>query len=93
MGFVILAVLVVLVVGGLVIYKVLAATDKSGAGTRDYPDVRDADDAPGGTRTRAMRSDDPDAAAHVGRPGEGEGREQVEFEGEQPPAAGPRSER
>jgi len=25
---------------------------------------------------------DPDAAAHVGRPGEGEGRERLEFEGE-----------
>jgi len=27
---------------------------------------------------------DPDAAAHVGRPGEGEGREQLEFEGRRP---------
>ena len=27
---------------------------------------------------------DPDAAAHVGRPGEGEGRERLEFEGERP---------
>ena len=27
---------------------------------------------------------DPDAAAHVGRPGEGEGRERLDFEGERP---------
>ena len=32
---------------------------------------------------RAERAD-PDAAAHVGRPGEAEGRERLEFEGERP---------
>lgn len=31
------------------------------------------------------RSSDPDAAAHVARPGEGEGAERLEFEGERPP--------
>ena len=31
-----------------------------------------------------FRRDDPDAAAHVGRPGEGEGREALGFEGERP---------
>jgi hypothetical protein len=30
------------------------------------------------------RHDDPEAAAHVGRPGEGEGRERLEFEDERP---------
>ena len=30
------------------------------------------------------RAADPDGAAHVGRPGEGEGREQLEFDGERP---------
>jgi hypothetical protein len=33
---------------------------------------------------------DADAAAHVGRPGEGEGRERLEFEGEQPKPASER---
>jgi hypothetical protein len=31
-----------------------------------------------------FRRDDPDAAAHVGRPGEGEGREALGFDGERP---------
>ena len=35
-------------------------------------------------------SDDPDAAAHVARPGEGEGAERLEFEGEQPRPASER---
>jgi hypothetical protein len=37
-------------------------------------------------RGRFERSD-PDAAAHVGRPGEGEGRERLAFEGERPASA------
>ena len=37
-----------------------------------------------GTSAAGRDADDPDAAAHITRPGEGEGREQVEFEGEQP---------
>ena len=36
---------------------------------------------PEGTR---FDRDDPDAAAHRARPGEGEGREQLEFDGERP---------
>jgi hypothetical protein len=36
------------------------------------------------------RSADPDAAAHVGRPGEGEGAERLEFEGERPRPASER---
>jgi hypothetical protein len=35
-------------------------------------------------------STDPDAAAHVGRPGEGEGAERLEFDGEQPRPASER---
>jgi hypothetical protein len=38
----------------------------------------------------AERSSDPDSAAHVGRPGEGEGKERLEFEGEQPRPASER---
>jgi len=39
------------------------------------------------------RADDPDAAAHVARPGEGEGHQRLEFEGTQPagPGAGARA--
>jgi hypothetical protein len=39
---------------------------------------------------RSGRSTDPDAAAHVGRRGEGEGEERLEFEGEQPRPASER---
>jgi hypothetical protein len=38
----------------------------------------------------AGRSSDPDAAAHVGRPGEGEGGKRLDFEGEQPRPASER---
>jgi hypothetical protein len=48
-------------------------------------DGRTIDDPESGTR----RGDDRDAAAHRARPGEGEGGERLEFEGESPrPAAG-----
>ena len=36
------------------------------------------------------RAADPDASAHVARPGEGEGEERLEFEGEQPRRASER---
>jgi hypothetical protein len=38
----------------------------------------------------AGRRTDPDRAAHVGRPGEGEGGQRLEFEGEQPRPASER---
>jgi hypothetical protein len=37
-----------------------------------------------GTSAPGRSADDPDTRAHVVRPGEGEGREEVQFEGEQP---------
>jgi hypothetical protein len=37
-----------------------------------------------GTSPAGQSPDDPDGAAHIARPGEGEGREQVQFEGEHP---------
>jgi hypothetical protein len=46
-----------------------------------------ASDPEGGA---AGRSSDPDSAAHVGRPGEGEGSQRIEFEGEQPRPASER---
>jgi len=46
-----------------------------------------------GTSSVGDSADDPDAAAHVARPGEGEGGEEFDFEGERPRAAGTRSER
>ena len=116
MGLVIALVVVVLLVGGLIIYLVLNATRKRGpdtgmgtdpspvgdttehAGEQDMEGTtvgrQDADDA-GGTgkpvqsgpaESTAARNDpaDPDAAAHVARPGEGEAREGLDFEGERP---------
>jgi hypothetical protein len=62
------------------------AVDAGGTG-------RPATSGAAGTSSAGASADDPDAAAHVARPGEGEGREEVEFEGERPQAAGTRSER
>jgi len=111
MEYVIPAVLVVLVVGGFVMFMVLNATKKSGPagdGDEGAPGIggdesplgdttqhageqtehgttvgaHDAPSTPGTTPGRA----DPDAAAHVARPGEGEGAERLEFEGDHSPA-------
>ena len=47
----------------------------------------DPEDPASGTGRRRV---DPDAAAHTARPGEGEGAERLEFEGEQPKPASER---
>jgi hypothetical protein len=105
MGYVIAAVIVLLVIAGFVTYLVLNATRKSSP-VADRPD----EGAPGigqdetplgdttehageqterGTTARdpergRFERDDPDAAAHRVRPGEGEGEERLEFGGERP---------
>ena len=45
---------------------------------------RPATSGAAGTSAPGQSADDPDAAAHMVRPGEGEGREEVQFEGERP---------
>ena len=40
-----------------------------------------------GTSAPGESATDPEGAAHVARPGEGEGRKELEFEGRQPPSA------
>jgi hypothetical protein len=112
MAYAIAAVLVVLLVGGFVMFMVLNATSKSG------PNPQGDDEAPGigadesplgdttqhaGTQNReGETTDDPeqddfrrvdpdraaDEAAHVARPGEGEGAEQISFEGVRPERRG-----
>jgi hypothetical protein len=76
------------------------AADRSGEGPpgvgQDKTPLGDTEEHAGeqtehGTTARDPEQDrsghrDPDAAAHVGRPGEGEGRERLEFEGERPPS-------
>lgn len=52
----------------------------------DPDDSGDEDDAARKRRPRV----DPDTAAHTARPGEGEGRTRLEFDGEQPPPASER---
>ena len=52
-------------------------TEHAGEQTEEGTTARDPEEG------RPERPD-PDAAAHVGRPGEGEGRERLEFEGERP---------
>jgi hypothetical protein len=116
MGLVIALVVVVILVGGFIIYLVLNATKKRGPDTGMGTDAsplgdttehageqsregetvgrQDADEAGGTGRpvqsgpaeTSAAGHDpaDPDAAAHGARPGEGEGRERLDFEGEHP---------
>jgi hypothetical protein len=94
MEYAIAAVIVVLIALGVVAMMVARATSRRGqeptplgdtgehAGeqTEHGTTVRD----PERERRERFRRDDPDAAAHVGRPGEGEGREALGFEGERP---------
>ena len=53
-------------------------TQHAGEQTEGGTTKSDPEEGPG------RRPADPDAAAHVGRPGEGEGAERFEFEGERP---------
>jgi hypothetical protein len=55
----------------------------------DEPDESEDESEDGEQRPRRPKAD-PDAAAHTARPGEGEGRQRLEFEGEQPPPASER---
>jgi hypothetical protein len=96
MEYVIAAVVVLLLVGGFAVFLVLKATGRGGApaiGTDETPlgdtEQHAGEQTEAGTTVhdpeqKPARTDDPDAAAHVGRPGEGEGRERLEFEGERP---------
>ena len=53
--------------------------------TTQHADERSAHDADERRFARPSRpSSDPDEAAHVARPGEGEGSEELDFEGRQP---------
>jgi len=125
MEWVLIAVVLILLVGGFITFLVVNASKKSGPVSRDEgppgigPDEtplgdttqhagettehgttvggQDAEESGGTGRpvhsgeaeTSAVGEDvtDPDAAAHVARPGEGEGRQQLGFEGTQPAAA------
>jgi hypothetical protein len=54
----------------------------------DPEEPDESEDDPEEREPEARRSTvDADAAAHTARPGEGEGRQRLEFEGEQPPPA------
>jgi hypothetical protein len=87
MEYVIPAVIVLLLVAGFVTFLVLKAG-------QDETPLGDTDEHAGeqsvhGTTARdpeeaRFERPDPDAAAHVARPGEGEGAERLEFEGERP---------
>jgi hypothetical protein len=99
MEYVIAAVLVVLAIAGFVTFMVLNATNKRGPVAADSgppgigPDERTplgdtpehtdehTDDA---TVVGRHETDDPDAAAHRARPGEGEGETQIRFDPERP---------
>ena len=100
MGFVVAAIVVVLLVGGFVIYLVLNTSRKSGApatdddapgiGTDPSPlgDTTEHGDAEGSGRfereTTPPYSGDAEATAHRARPGEGEGETQLRFTPERP---------
>jgi hypothetical protein len=99
MEYVIAAVLVVLAVAGFVTFMVLNATNKRGPVAADSgppgigPDERTPlGDTPEHTDEGTADStvvgrhetDDPDAAAHRARPGEGEGEAQIRFDPERP---------
>jgi flagellar biosynthesis/type III secretory pathway M-ring protein FliF/YscJ len=91
MEYLVPVVIVVLVVLGLVWFLVVRATSRSGADTTPLGDTEEhagAQTEQGTTvqepERERFRREDADAAAHVGRPGEGEGRERLEFEGERP---------
>lgn len=119
MGYVIAAVIVILLIAGFVTFLVMNAADKSdpNAAAEDGPPGIGADagtplgdtsehageqtaegttvggqdaEYSGGTGRPpaegpgAPHRDDPDASAHVARPGEGEGETRLEFDGRQP---------
>jgi hypothetical protein len=99
MEYVIAAVLVVLAIAGFVTFMVLNATNKRGPVAADSgppgigPDeATPLGDTPEHTDERSdeatvvgrHETDDPDAAAHRARPGEGEGDAQIRFEPERP---------
>ena len=97
MEYVIPAVLVMIFVGGLVTFLVINATKKSGPvadADEGAPGIGQDDTPLGDTSEHGTTIDDPesgsggrrdpDAAAHVRRPGEGEGHERLEFEAEHP---------
>ena len=98
MEYLIPIVLVVLVVGGFVTFLVLNATKKRGpAAHGEGPPGIGADRTPLGDTSEHADTEpeagkrpaaDPDAAAHVGRRGEGEGAERLEFEGRRPQPGG-----
>jgi hypothetical protein len=67
------------------------AVSEEGHLESDPEEPDESEDDPEDGEQRAHRPKvDPDAAAHTARPGEGEGRQQLEFEGEQPPPASER---
>ena len=100
MGYVIAAVIVMLVVAGFVTFVVTNAAGKSGSaadrpedgppgiGTDETPlgdTAQHADERSGhATLVGRHETDDPDEAAHRARPGEAEGEERIRFEPEQP---------
>lgn len=99
MEYVIAAVLVVLAIAGFVTFMVLNATNKRGPAAKDSgpPGIGADDETPLGdtpehtqernseaTVVGRHETDDPDAAAHRARPGEGEGDRQIRFDPERP---------
>jgi hypothetical protein len=103
MGYVIAAIVVLLIVAGFVTFVVLNSMRKGSAkaedeGTpgigQDETPLGDTTEHAGdqteqGTTAREPEQgrfdrDDPDAAAHRARPGEGEGEERLEFDDERP---------
>jgi hypothetical protein len=100
MAYVIAGVLVVLLIGGLVMFLVLNATRKGGSATdsdASAPGIGSDETPLGDTAEHADERGDGDAttaagtspadtegSAHIARPGEGEGAERLEFDDEQP---------
>jgi hypothetical protein len=94
MEYAIAAVIVVVIALGVVAMMVARATSRRGQEPTPLGDTGEhaGEQTEHGTTVRdpereqreRFRRDDPDAAAHVGRPGEGEGREALGFEGERP---------
>ena len=60
------------------------------AGEQSEDGVTESDPEEGLAPSRRGQRVDPDAAAHTARPGEGEGAERLDFEGEQPRPASER---
>jgi hypothetical protein len=107
MGYVIAAVIVLLLVAGFVTFMVLRATTSQGAAAgrpddgapavgQDETPLGDTSEHAGEQTEHGATARDPergrferadaDAAAHLARPGEGEGGERLGFEGERPAA-------